>query len=124
MSAMTTRAFATTSDRQLPQEDARQTHVIHTSLIRPVLFAGAEPPVVIVESCVVFALLFIVGVHLLTIAIAAFWFTAVHSAMVWVAKSEPQMTALYVRSLSGRDFYLPHAPARATTPAPRSAIPS
>jgi type IV secretory pathway TrbD component len=123
MSATASRTRIATSEQQLRHDDTRTSHVIHTSLIRPVLFAGAEPPVVIVESCVVFALLFIVGIHILTIAIAAFWFTAVHSAMVWVAKSEPQMTALYVRSISGRDFYSPHASAGTATPGPHAALP-
>jgi type IV secretory pathway TrbD component len=104
--------------------DGLATHIIHTSLIRPVLFAGAEPAVVIVESCVVFALLFVVGIHLLTIAIAVFWLTVVHSTMVWVAKQEPQMTALYVRSLAARDFYAPHARAHVAAPAPRPSIPA
>jgi len=103
--------------------DERAVHVIHSSLFRPVLFAGAEPPVVIVETCVVFALLFVVGIHLVTIAIALFWLTVVHSAMVWVAKQEPQMTGLYVRTLSARDFYAPHARAYVPTPSPRPSIP-
>jgi type IV secretory pathway TrbD component len=88
-----------------------------------VLFAGAEPAVVIVETCVVFALLFVVGIHVVTIAIALFWLTVVHSVMVWVAKQEPQMTGLYVRTLSARDFYPPHARARVSTPSPRPSIP-
>lgn len=124
MSVLASCGLGADSKSDVRQGDMQRSHVIHPSLIRPVLFAGAEPPVVIVESCVVFALLFIVGVHLLTIAIAVFWLTAVHSAMVWVAKGEPQMTALYVRSLSGRDFYAPHAPAIARTPAPHSALPA
>lgn len=103
--------------------DERTTHIVHASLIRPVLFAGAEPAVVIVETCVAFALLFVVGLHVLTVAIALFWLTAVHSVMVWVAKQEPQMSSLYVRSLSGRDFYAPHARAHLPTPAPRPAVP-
>jgi type IV secretory pathway TrbD component len=89
-----------------------------------VLLAGAEPAVVIVETCVVFALLFVVGIHLVTIAIAVFWLTVVHSVMVWVATQEPQMTALYVRSLSARDFYAPNARAHVLTPASRPAIPA
>jgi type IV secretory pathway TrbD component len=104
--------------------DHRSAHAIHTSLIRPVLLAGAEPAVVIVETCVVFALLFVVGIHLVTIAIALFWLTVVHSVMVWVAKQEPQMTALYVRSLSARDFYAPLARANVQTPASQPAIPA
>ena len=102
--------------------DPRAVHPIHISLIRPVLFAGAEPAVVIVESSVVFALLFVVGIHLATIAIVAFWLTVVHGTMLWVAKQEPQMTILYVRSLFGRDFYAPHAQASAPTPALKPSI--
>ena len=104
--------------------DARVTHVIHASLIRPVLFAGAEPAVVIVETCVAFALVFVVGLHLVTVALALFWLTAVHSVMVWVAKQEPQMTSLYVRSLAGRDFYAPHAKAYTTARSPRASVPA
>ena len=102
--------------------EARTEHPIHSSLIRPVLLAGAEPAVVIVETCVVFALLFVVGIHLATLAIAIFWLTVVHGTMVWVAKQEPQMTTLYVRSLFGRDFYAPQAKVRARTSAPKPSI--
>ena len=127
MSALTTTVGAgatETATTLCVSADGRAAHVIHASLIRPVLFAGAEPAVVIVETCVVFALLFVVGIHVVTVAIAAFWLTVVHSVMVWVAKQEPQMTALYVRSLSGRDFYAPLARAHMSTPTPRPAIPS
>lgn len=113
-------ASASTGPRS--SSDGRAVNPIHVSLIRPVLIAGAEPPVVILETCVVFALLFVVGIHLATLAIAAFWLTVVHGTMVWVAKQEPQMTTLYVRSLFGRDFYAPHARAHVLTPAPKPAI--
>ncbi len=104
--------------------DEREAHVIHASLIRPVLLAGAEPAVVIVETCVVFALLFVVGVHLATIALAAFWLLVVHGLMVRVAKIEPLMTALYVRSLTGRDYYTAHARVHEPTLAPKPSIPA
>lgn len=102
--------------------DTRTAHVIHVSLIRPVLFAGVEPAVAIVETSVVFALLFVVGIHLLTVAIAMFWLSAVHSTMAWVAKQEPQMSALYVRSLFGRDYYAPLARPHVSAPAPKPAF--
>lgn len=127
MSALTTTAGASATETATTlgvSADGRADHVVHASLIRLVLFAGAEPAVVIVETCVVFALLFVVGIHVVTIAIAAFWLTVVHSMMVWVAKQEPQMTALYVRSLSGRDFYTPLTRAHVSTPTPRPAIPA
>jgi type IV secretory pathway TrbD component len=113
-----------TSGYERREFDDRATRVIHASLIRPVLFAGAEPAVVIVETCIVFALLFVVGLHVVTVAIAVFWLTFVHSTMIWVAKHDPLMTVLYVRSLSGKDFYAPHARTHAPTPLPHPAIPS
>jgi type IV secretory pathway TrbD component len=67
---------------------------------------------------------FVVGFHIVTLILAAVWVTAVHTIMVWVAKQDPQMVELYIRSLSGRDYYAPHARAHAPTPAPRLSIPS
>jgi type IV secretory pathway TrbD component len=98
-------------------------HVIHRALYRPVLFAGAEPAVVVLEATTAFALLFGVGLHVATILLALFYVTVVHAVMVWVAKQDPQMTVLYVRSLLSRDFYPPHASVHAPPPAVRPAIP-
>ena len=100
-----------------------QLHPIHASLYRPVLFAGAEPAVVIVEVSTAFALVFGVGLHLATILLAAFYLTAVHGVMVWVAKQDAQMSVLYIRSLAARDFYAPHARIGGPTPAVKPALP-
>jgi type IV secretory pathway TrbD component len=104
--------------------DGRTAHVIHSSLIRPILFAGAEPSVVIVETTTAFALLFVVGLHLVTVALAAFWLIGVHGVMVWVAKQDPQMIELYTRSLFGKDYYVPLPKAHVPTRAPRPSIPA
>ena len=98
-------------------------HPIHASLYRPVLFAGAEPPVVIVEVSTAFALVFGVGLHVATLFLAVFYLTVVHGVMVWVAKQDAQMSALYVRSLAARDFYAPHARIGGSTPAAKPALP-
>jgi len=103
---------------------APATHVIHASLVRPALYAGAEPAVVMVEISVAFALIFVVGFHLATILLASFWLTAVHSTMVWVAKQDPQMSTLYVRSLFAQDYYPAHAGVHAAPAAVRSSVPS
>jgi type IV secretory pathway TrbD component len=105
-------------------QTAPSTHVIHGSLVRPALYAGAEPAVVMVEISVAFALVFVVGFHVITLLLALFWLTVVHSAMVWVAKQDPQMTTLYVRSLFAQDYYLPHAGVRAAPPVVRTSVPS
>ena len=108
-----------TLDREQPLE----THVIHASLYRPVLFAGAEPAVVVVEVTTAFALVFGIGLHFATILLATFYLTVVHGCMVWVAQKDPHMTALYLRSLSARDFYPPHAGIHGPTPQVRPSIP-
>lgn len=90
--------------------------MIHASLYRPVLFAGAEPAVVVLEVTTAFALVFGVGLHVATVLLAVFYLTVVHAVMVWVAKQDPQMTALYVRSLGTRDFYPPHASVHGAPP--------
>ncbi len=72
----------------------------------------------------VFALVFGVGIHVATLALAAFYLTALHSLMVSIAKDEPQMIALYARSLSGHDFYFAHAGIQASPVVPKPSIPS
>jgi len=103
---------------------APATHVIHASLVRPALYAGVEPAVVMVEASVAFALVFVVGFHFATLLFALFWLTAVHSTMVWVAKQDAQMTTLYVRSLFAQDYYPAHAGVHAAPAAVRSSVPS
>lgn len=107
------------ADHQPPLE----AHVIHASLYRPVLFAGAEPAVVVLEVTTAFALVFGIGLHLATVLLAVFYLTVVHAIMVWVAKQDPQMTTLYVRSLATRDFYSPHAGVHAAPPPVHPSIP-
>lgn len=84
-------------------------HTVHTSLFRPVLFAGAEPAVVIVEVLTAGGLLFGVGFHVATIVLAVFYMTAVHAVMVRLASHDARISQLYIRSLSGRDYYPAHA---------------
>jgi type IV secretory pathway TrbD component len=100
-----------------------EAHAVHASLYRPVLFAGAEPTVVVLEVMTAFALVFGVGLHVATVLLAVFYLTVVHAVMAWVAKQDPQMTALYVRSLATRDFYAPHASVHAAPPPVHPSIP-
>jgi type IV secretory pathway TrbD component len=103
--------------------DTGETHVIHAALHRPVLFAGAEPAVVALEATTALALVFGVGLHVLTVLLALFYVTVVHAVMVWVAKQDPHMSALYVRSLGARDFYAPHAGVHGASPPVHPSIP-
>jgi type IV secretion system protein TrbD len=102
---------------------ALEQHPIHPALYRPVLFAGAEPAVVALEVTTAFALVFGAGLHVATILLALFYLTVVHAVMVWVARHDPDMTALYVRSLACRDFYLPHGSVHGGSPSVLAAIP-
>ncbi len=104
-------------------QPALETHAIHAALYRPVLFAGAEPAVVVLEVTTAFALVFGVGLHVATVLLAVFYLTVVHAVMVWVATQDPQMIGLYVRSLGARDFYPPHASVHAAPPPVHPAIP-
>ena len=91
-----------------PLDQILDSHTIHASLYRPVLFAGAEPSVVVLEVTTAFALVFGVGLHLATVVLAAFYLIVVHGLMMWVARQDSHMIALYIRSLGARDFYPPH----------------
>jgi hypothetical protein len=44
--------------------------------------------------------------------------------MVWVAKQDPDMIALYVRSLASRDFYPPHGSVHGAPPPVHPSIPN
>ena len=103
--------------------DRPESHPIHASLCRPVLFAGAEPAAVILEVTTAFALVFGVGLHVATLLLAVFYLTVVHGVMVWIARQDPQMSALYLRSLGARDFYAPHAGLRGPGAPVRPALP-
>jgi type IV secretory pathway TrbD component len=106
------------------QRDAGpESHVIHASLHREILIAGAEPAAVMIEVMTAGALLFGVGFHVSTFLLAGFYVTIVHAVMVWVAKHDAKMSRLYVRSLQGRDFYQAHASIHQTPPPAQAAIP-
>jgi type IV secretory pathway TrbD component len=100
-----------------------ETHPIHAALIRPVLFAGAIPELLIIEVATVFALLFVVGLHIATVLMAAVYAFGIHALAVWITAHDPQMLATYLRSLATKDFYVPHATVLAAVPAVRPAIP-
>ena len=100
-----------------------ESHPFHPSLSRPVLIAGAEPAAAVLEALTAGGLLFGVGLHIASILLAVFYLTGVHGLMVWVAAQDPQMSQLYLRSLSARDYYPAHAAVGAKPLAARASIP-
>ncbi len=97
-------------------------HRVHAALYRPVLFVGVTPNLAVLEVTTLFALVFLVGLHLTTIVLVAVYLVVMHPVAVWVTAQDPQMLALYARSLGFRDFYWPHAPPHARTPAVRPSL--
>jgi type IV secretory pathway TrbD component len=98
-------------------------HTIHESLIRPVLFIGVAPGLAIAEVSTAFALVFLVGLHLITVGLIAMYIAVIHPLAVWATTQDPQMPAVYLRSLSVHDYYLPHATPFTRTPRVGLSIP-
>ena len=63
------------------------------------------------------------GFHPVTIAAGVLLAVPIHTLGVWLAKKDPQMVTLYVRSLLARDVYLPYGSGRARSPVVRPSIP-
>lgn len=101
----------------------RAAHRIHPSLIRPVLFGGAEPGVAVVTVSAAIGIPLFGGLHLVTVGISlifAFW---VHGVGVWLARRDPQMIAVYLRSISAKDHYVPWGSRRSRSLTPRPCNP-
>jgi type IV secretory pathway TrbD component len=94
---------------------------LHPSLCRPVLYAGVAPEVLFFEVSTVFLLLFEVGLHLATVALALAYALAFHPLAAHLCARDPLIAQIYARSLRGADHYLPAprllSPVRAADPA-------
>jgi type IV secretory pathway TrbD component len=99
------------------------THPIYESLYRPVLFVGVTPGVAVLEASTLFALVFVIGVHVATCLLAVVYLAVIHPLAVWITARDAHILAVYLRSLATTDFYAPHAPPFARTPPVRLAIP-
>lgn len=96
---------------------------VHLSLIRPTLFGGAEQGMAVLTLIAVVGIPMYGGFHPATIAVGLVVGLPVHALGRWLAKKDPHMIALFIRSLRARDFYLPHGARRAWSPAVRPSIP-
>ena len=102
--------------------DGRRQNVIHQSLTRPILLAGAERPLAISNWIIAAALILGVGQ----------WFTVIagvmlailgHWVLVELAKIDPQLSQIYRRHLRHRQAYYP-ARASIWAPAPARVRPT
>jgi type IV secretory pathway TrbD component len=94
-----------------------QRTLIHQALTRPVLLGGAERRLAILNWLIVAALIFGVGLHLYTVAIATVLGTAGHWALRQAAKFDAQLSEVYIRHLHYQRYYPPRA-AITAQPAP------
>lgn len=85
----------------------RERRVVHPSLIRPVLFGGAERGIAVLAFSAAVGIPLYAGLHVLTVAIALVFAFPIQTLGVWMARRDPRMIEIYLRSLSGRDHYLP-----------------
>ena len=108
---------------QRPLQQPLQKNKVHRSLVRTPLYAGVEKGFLLFEVCTVGFLFFVAGFSAAAALVALVWVLLLHPAMVWVHARDPLLVVLYVRSLSGEDFYLPHAKRGAKTPAVRPSLP-
>lgn len=102
---------------------ARTKRTIHQSLIRPVLFGGAERGVSVLSVAAAIGIPMFAGLHVLTVAIALVFALPVHALGVWLARRDPQMIAVYLRSLSASDHYVPWGGRRLRSTAVHPCIP-
>ena len=98
-------------------------HVIHASLHRPVLIAGVERGLVIVEATLAAALVVMGGLDWRTLSVAALLVLVLHPAVAWATRGDAAIAEVYVRSLGAQDFFPPVGGWRARTPAVRPALP-
>jgi type IV secretory pathway TrbD component len=100
-----------------------EAHVIHSALHRPVLMAGVERGLVIVEATLITALVVMGGLDWRTLSVAALLVVVLHPSMAWATRTDSAIAEVYVRSLGAQDFYPPVAGFRARPAAVRPAIP-
>lgn len=98
-------------------------HGVHPSLVRPVLYLGVERPVIAFEATLALAVLFGVGVHLITLGLIGVVILVIHPSMVWLTARDAQATEVYIRSRAYADYYAPHGSVGTRGRAPRPSIP-
>jgi type IV secretory pathway TrbD component len=94
-------------------DDSRRTP-IHSSLTRPLLLAGAERELVLMNGTAIAALIFGVGFHWASVTVAIAFATLGHWALTRVAKLDPQMSRIYIRHVRYQEHYSARASAKAS----------
>ena len=104
--------------------DTAYEHRVHASLYRPVLFLGVEQQVMMIEATVIFALVIGVGLHIATLALAIAIVCVVHPVMSWLTSNDPDITRVYLRTLTAQGYYPPRSEIYGGSPSVRASIPA
>ena len=88
-----------------PGEEGPRRMPIHASLVRPILFAGADRELALANGVVCVALLFGIGVSRYTLAIVVFLVTVGHWGVTRITKADPSFRQVYLRHVRLRSFY-------------------
>ena len=78
---------------------------IHSALVRPILFAGADRELTLANGVICIALLFGIGVSRYTVSIVVVLLTVGHWGLTRITKADPSFRHVYVRHVRLRSFY-------------------
>jgi type IV secretory pathway TrbD component len=95
-----------------------RTVAVHVSLTRPILLAGADRELTLINAIAIFALLFGIGFSRWTVAVGALLATVGQWALGRVTRYDPDFRRAYGRHIQLQPFY----PARASLHAPRPIV--
>jgi type IV secretory pathway TrbD component len=98
-------------------------NAIHPSLTQPVLWGGVERRVVAMEFVVVVLLFTWKGIVPFSVVLGIVLVVPLHLGARRIARTDPRMFDLFLRSLAWRRYYPPHAMIQAATPPVKPSIP-
>jgi type IV secretory pathway TrbD component len=87
------------------------------------LFGGVERGVAVLSFSAAIGIPLFAGLHVLTLCIAFVFAVPLHALGVWMARRDPQMIAVYLRSISARDHYVPWGSRRVAAAPVHACIP-
>lgn len=96
---------------------------IRRSLNRPILLMGGERILVMINITIICALIFGVGINKLTVITALLLATLGMWFLSRIAKSDPQMTQIYLRHIKYKEFYPAQSSVQAGTAYIKPSIP-
>src|SRR5262245_17172540 len=97
--------------------------VLHTSLLRPVLWGGTDRRLVVPLWTLVILLILGTPTHPLTLSLALLLGIGGHAALVRAAKADPYWFDIYWRTLLYQDFYLAQGSVQSSPRPVRPSIP-